>query len=376
MKFLLQKVSQIPQAANLYKQTGTAWGIFGVTLFDLCVTAIREEKVNEAEVKKHLDKATKDTKMLNEDCCEKEFFTLMHDAFLGLCEDYVDILNDKYGQVTKTDKLSRKRLSTFSPEHFEELLAKLEGKSRLDIERESIEGISDNDQNGNEQKGDDIDVENSKILEAEQIIAENATNNSAPDDVVEEETETKFKFSDFANQGPGLDSPMMSESGDSDAEMEKAKSSITEFAKEVQDRKEAKDEKVEIEEEIVTEEKSEHKERTEGDGVDVRAATPSDSQAIMAQYRNRKTLHKMPPKSTRKNPFIERHQTSMSRQKVDPEIEQQREKSLIKDSEAQMSVWNELVCLMLHLLASLKDEEFKVCNSYQPINKGHNKNYV
>ena len=43
LKFLLQKVAQIPQAANLYKQTGAAWSIYMLTLFQLCLSTIREQ---------------------------------------------------------------------------------------------------------------------------------------------------------------------------------------------------------------------------------------------------------------------------------------------------------------------------------------------
>ena len=44
MKFLLQKVAQIPHAANLYKQTGAAWSIYMMTLFKICLADIRDNK--------------------------------------------------------------------------------------------------------------------------------------------------------------------------------------------------------------------------------------------------------------------------------------------------------------------------------------------
>ena len=55
LKFLLQKVAQIPYAANLYKQTGAAWSIYGVTLFELCMRSIREDKISGVEIKDYLE---------------------------------------------------------------------------------------------------------------------------------------------------------------------------------------------------------------------------------------------------------------------------------------------------------------------------------
>ena len=63
---------------------------------------------------------------------------------------------------------------------------------------------------------------------------------------------------------------------------------------------------------------------------------------------------------TRKNPFIKKQQTSHSRHPVDPEIEQQRSASLLKDSQAKNSLYTELVGLILRLIADLNDEEFKI----------------
>ena len=81
----------------------------------------------------------------------------------------------------------------------------------------------------------------------------------------------------------------------------------------------------------------------------------------MEEYKSRKPLHTMPQKSTRKNPFIKKQQTSHSRHPVDPEIDQQRSASLLKDSQAKNSLYTDLVGLVLRLIADLNDEEFKVC---------------
>ena len=55
LKFLLQKVAQIPQAANLYKQTGAAWSVYMLTLFQLCLSSIREEGLNTANIQEIIE---------------------------------------------------------------------------------------------------------------------------------------------------------------------------------------------------------------------------------------------------------------------------------------------------------------------------------
>lgn len=55
MKFLLQKVAQIPHAANLYKQTGAAWSIYMMTLFKICLADIRDNKLHTQEIQELIE---------------------------------------------------------------------------------------------------------------------------------------------------------------------------------------------------------------------------------------------------------------------------------------------------------------------------------
>ena len=100
--------------------------------------------------------------------------------------------------------------------------------------------------------------------------------------------------------------------------------------------------------------------RTQGDGKEKEDLSKAANQKVMNDYKLSKCMSSMPQKSTRKNPFIIKQQSSMSRHPVDPEIEEQRSSSLLKDSEAQIAVWNELVVLILDLVARISDHEFKV----------------
>jgi len=55
LKFLVQKVTQLGSAANLYKQAGAAWSLMAITLFELCLRRVRTGGVNAAKVKARLE---------------------------------------------------------------------------------------------------------------------------------------------------------------------------------------------------------------------------------------------------------------------------------------------------------------------------------
>ena len=374
---------------------------------------------------------------------EKYCFGLLQDAFLDLCEDYVEIVNDMDGKNMKVERLSKQATTYFSiqPECLEDLLCKLNRQHHIkpEADRESTEGQSDVEHTANTQaqiksveEGErdekTVEEENFKIQEAEKIIALNSDesdenngrehlrddimedvnddidsenestnhteivpenysienkdsideiecnqlteegetigNDAVNDnlmndeeiikkDVVVEDSQSPFQFSDFAKQSKEVHSPKHSESDNSDTEVERAQKSINSFEKKIEEKKQ---DSQDFKNESQTLEENNLPPRTQGDGMENTPKRPN----IFNQFKNQKTVHSMPPKTVRKNPFIQRQQSSMSRHPVDPEIEKQRTNSLMKDSEAQLSVWNELVCLMLHLLASLNDEEFKV----------------
>ena len=373
---------------------------------------------------------------------EKYCFGLLQDAFLDLCEDYVEIVNDMDGKNMKVERLSKQATTYFSiqPECLEDLLCKLNRQHiKPEADRESTEGQSDVEHTANTQaqiksveEGErdekTVEEENFKIQEAEKIIAlnsdesdesngrehlkddimedvnddidsENESTNHTEivpendsienkdsideiecnqlteqgetigndavndnlmndeeiikNDVVVEDSQSPFQFSDFAKQSKEVHSPKHSESDNSDTEVERAQKSINSFEKKIEEKKQ---DSQDFKNESQTLEENNLPPRTQGDGMENTPKRPN----IFNQFKNQKTVHSMPPKTVRKNPFIQRQQSSMSRHPVDPEIEKQRTNSLMKDSEAQLSVWNELVCLMLHLLASLNDEEFKV----------------
>ena len=56
---MLQKVAQIPHAANLYKQAVEAWKTYSLTLLELCLKAIKNKKFSVEDVKLNLNEHTK-----------------------------------------------------------------------------------------------------------------------------------------------------------------------------------------------------------------------------------------------------------------------------------------------------------------------------
>ena len=85
---------------------------------------------------------------------EKYCFGLLQDAFLDLCEDYVEIVNDMDGKNMKVERLSKQATTYFSiqPECLEDLLCKLNRQHiKPEADRESTEGQSDVEHTANTQ---------------------------------------------------------------------------------------------------------------------------------------------------------------------------------------------------------------------------------
>ena len=253
----------------------------------------------------------------------------------------------------KPEHQSKQQMKFFSieSENLEDLLSKIGLKESCDVTNR----LEDSDDTTIEREID-LDDENQKIQEAEEIIALQAKKTESHlreetettkisleiieevlDDIVrnfesrkEDEPKTPFGFSDFASQPNRPYSPNLSDN----------------------------EEKLES--------KPDEEVQKNQEGVEDSAESPSKSKQIinysliMEEYASRKSHHTLPQKTARKNPFIKKQQTSLSRQSVDPEIERQRTASLMKDSEARSTLYTELVCLVLNLLADLNDEEFKV----------------
>lgn len=95
---------------------------------------------------------------------------------------------------------------------------------------------------------------------------------------------------------------------------------------------------------------------------------------MMTEYRFRKRKRTLPSSTSskdspginakttsRKNPFLAKPKGAASGipANTDPEIVDQQRQSLMADSEAQITVWTELVLVFFHLSSDLNDAQFK-----------------
>ena len=430
---MLQKVAQIPHAANLYKQAVEAWKTYSLTLLELCLKAIKNKKFSVEDVKLNLNEHTKRKHTLlrkkikisenMETDYDKLWFGLLHDAFLELCEEYVNFCTYIDKNKEKTSVMTKQSLSIFhnQPDCIKKLL------NKLDVDLEPMEIVSKSADGGNEfgtqihnleLKADlSIEEENFKIQVAEQIISlntsnyekhvfknnhgkeneeatsvkideiqqedyekeakfeesENTVGNTKKNDLNEDgvfadnyysnnekseyddtiefttgNTEKKVPNEDDINAGNNQMNNEKSGSDDSDDDLERAKSSISLFECKM---KKAKENKM-----------IEYKSKPDK----FLAKTKSDEDFMkikktsVNQNKDKMSFVSSNQKNTRKNPFIQKHQTSLSRLPVDPDIDKQRANSVKRDLEVHLRIWNELACFFLQLLVDLKDNDLKV----------------
>ena len=291
------------------------------------------------------------------------FFDL-HDSFTEICESFVDNI----GKDGVENHSNNKQIKFFSieSENLEDLLSKI---GLNETEKNVVDNNSFPDTQCHEdlevENDDEVEDENQKIQEAEEIIAlqakklethrreteaktivseiiedilANIRENSVSRDRGrhDEKEKSPFGFSDFASQPNRPFSPNLSDNSDCDENSVKRPDDSVQTSEDNAEKPTDQEESPTKSKQII------------------------NYSMIMDEYKSRKPLHTMPQKSTRKNPFIKKQQTSHSRHPVDPEIEQQRSASLLKDSQAKNSLYTELVGLVLRLIADLNDEEFKV----------------
>ncbi|XP_031367671.1 brefeldin A-inhibited guanine nucleotide-exchange protein 3-like [Apis dorsata] len=137
LKFLVQKVANLPQPANLYRQAGVAWTIKIVTLFELCLHEIEEARASLETVKTILTVASSPSEgnEQGEGPSFKKDPTLrklskhlrqLRTTFQELCESYVEIVLDEDGRHTKVDSFSERKifLLVAQPDDFPEITGK------------------------------------------------------------------------------------------------------------------------------------------------------------------------------------------------------------------------------------------------------------
>ncbi|CAB4070466.1 unnamed protein product [Lepeophtheirus salmonis] len=96
----------------------------------------------------------------------------------------------------------------------------------------------------------------------------------------------------------------------------------------------------------------------------LRVATQTEINSVLSEFRHRKGKQSLPSTSsidsngfrTRNNPFLSSSDNNVI---GNTDITNQQRESLMRDSEAQIKVWTELVVVLLDLSKNLPDEEYK-----------------
>lgn len=358
MKFLVQKVAQLSNAANLYKQAGASWCLMALTLFHLCLIRLRNPEVTAQEIKRCLEQehrnrntsqfsAVQNCKVSKEGEAEalitesvsttNEFFVDLHNLFLDICELYVDIIVDKEGHHNKMDEMSKQQLYflTVEPDDFQ---AVFKQSSRESISRKSSTPSG---------------------RQTPSSIISDKSDSPKASGITSPSPKRPFHFSDFTSQPIRPDSPNVSEDSDTHAHKLNKSGSMNSTGN-----KDDGDVFFNEEEEVF------------------RVTTQAEYDAMMSEFRFRKGKRSLPSTSSkdpppgagtldanerstkasraRRNPFMARVSRRISNSdETDPEIASQQRSSLMADSEAQIKVWTELVQVFLHLSLELSESDFQ-----------------
>ncbi|XP_071870821.1 brefeldin A-inhibited guanine nucleotide-exchange protein 3 isoform X3 [Bombus fervidus] len=128
LKFLVQKVANLPQPANLYRQAGVAWTIKIVTLFELCLHKIEDTQASLETVKMILASNSGDREPLKEPSLRKlsKYLKQLRTTFEELCESYVEVVLDEDGRHTRVDSFSERKIFLLiaQPDDFPEITGK------------------------------------------------------------------------------------------------------------------------------------------------------------------------------------------------------------------------------------------------------------
>ncbi|XP_045615029.1 brefeldin A-inhibited guanine nucleotide-exchange protein 3 isoform X2 [Procambarus clarkii] len=352
LKFLIQKVAQAERAANLYKQAGASWTLRMVTLFDLTLAQVKHglglpevKEVLEQDIKakntfkRELNELGKSADMDNDNedvpdptsiKCPRpkhllkedtmQYIQLLRDSFTELCDVYLDLVIDRDGHYSAVDRIDDQPIFflTVQPDEF----PTAHRKSLAQWTR-SLEEFNEHFTKG--KKMDlDVETEDKDPISGTMTIGASPSCATVPSDLsIREEVheEKPFTFSDLArdysSDSEDSELPEFAEGGDSGiASLAGAQQSI------------------------------------------YRVATERDIATLMTDYRRRKNQHSLPSlhREKRTNPFLEKR-PSRPAEPVPPEIEEQRTNSLMKDSEAHLKVWTEMVVTVFDLISQLSDSE-------------------
>lgn len=128
LKFLVQKVANLEQPANLYRQAAAAWTIKIITLFELCLREIEELHATLELVKTILGTGLGDRECVYDIKHRKlnKYLRQLRTVFDELCETYVEVVLDEDGRYTKVDSFAERKifLLVAQPDDYPEITRK------------------------------------------------------------------------------------------------------------------------------------------------------------------------------------------------------------------------------------------------------------
>ncbi|XP_008550828.1 brefeldin A-inhibited guanine nucleotide-exchange protein 3 [Microplitis demolitor] len=128
LKFLVQKVGNLDQPANLYRQAGAAWTIKILTLFELCLEEILKTG-SDLEVIKSLVSQNQNQNQNQKACDDNQlvkYVKQLKSTFDSLCDNYVDVVLNRDGRHSLADGFSDRKifLLVAQPDDFPEITGK------------------------------------------------------------------------------------------------------------------------------------------------------------------------------------------------------------------------------------------------------------
>lgn len=128
LKFLVQKVANLEQPANLYRQAAAAWTIKIVTLFELCLHEMEELHASLDLVKTILGTGLSDRECVYDVKYRRftKYLRQLRTTFDELCETYVEVVLDEDGRYTKIDSFAERKifLLVAQPDDYPEITRK------------------------------------------------------------------------------------------------------------------------------------------------------------------------------------------------------------------------------------------------------------
>ncbi|ESO87248.1 hypothetical protein LOTGIDRAFT_229359 [Lottia gigantea] len=340
LKFLVQKVAGLDVAANLYKQAGASIVYYVHSLVEICCHNNSISLKNTQEILETSNVCERDTGIISDLVLEKRhssggiltspdvFTYLLQNVCDELCQTYVDVLVDKEG-TARFDRMEEQPLFFLiaQPDDMSDVTSKK-------VRRSSSTRSNKSDSGGVVSSPVIIDTQDSKWsfsfhlcpskvvrpYKGCDIVSVQATFQNTPEETTtkNESDEEEVMNGDQGQEGKGQ--------GLIDEGQGKSK-------REIREDKESR---------VYT------------------VATDKTIKSLMSKYKQRKQQNSMPSFVKLVNRMKDVRKDKVPRKEVvDEKIEKQQQSSIMKDSEAHLRSWSEMLTRILQLFLQMDDLRFK-----------------